>query len=152
GLALAGALAVQALLIALLAWKVFSPPAAGESANDGKIVATLEKLDKSLSSLEARRRADLAEERARARTEFLDEAFGELKGGDSGSISRLQSRFDDSARLKDDVTARDAEIREMRTLIEDTRGKLQSMEVSAKRDESRFKSQIEDLTTENVRL
>src|SRR5262249_28077914 len=83
--------------------------------------------------------------------EFLDEAFRELKGADGGAISRLQARFDDSVRLKDDVTARDAEIREMRTIIEDTRGKLQSLEVSAKRDESRLKSQIDELTTENVR-
>ncbi|HMC10501.1 MAG TPA: hypothetical protein VKH44_04395, partial [Pirellulaceae bacterium] len=119
---------------------------------DSKVAAALEKLDKSLASLESRRRADLAEERAKARTEFLDDAFRELKGTDNGAISRLQSRFDQTARLSEDISARDAEIREMRTMIEDARGKIQALEVTAKREEKRFKSSNDELETENSRL
>jgi proteasome lid subunit RPN8/RPN11 len=151
-LAIAGALAMQLLLVALIAWKTLVPAASFEKSSDSKIVATLEKLDASLGSLEARRKTELADSRMRARAEFLDEAFRELKRADEGAISRLQSRFDQSARLSEDVAARDAEIREMRAAVEDARGKLQSLEVTAKREEKRLASQIEDLGTENGRL
>src|SRR5262245_19744339 len=89
GPAIAAALALQFLLVALLAWKTLAVPANVEKASDAKIVAALEKLDTSLGTQEARRRAELADSRARARTEFLDEAFHELKGTDDGAIARL---------------------------------------------------------------
>src|SRR5262245_13380030 len=100
-LAIAGGLAVQLLLVALIAWKALSPPVT-VAATDDKVAAALEKLDKSLTAMEARRRADLAEERAKARTEFLDQAFRELKGADDGAISRLQIQFDQTGKLNED--------------------------------------------------
>ena len=151
-IAIAGGLALQFLLVALIAWKTLVPLEGGDKFGDSKVAAALEKLDKSLASLESRRRADLAEERAKARTEFLDDAFRELKGTDNGAISRLQSRFDQTARLSEDISARDAEIREMRTMIEDARGKIQALEVTAKREEKRLKSSNDELENENSRL
>jgi small-conductance mechanosensitive channel len=151
-LAIAGGLAVQLLLVALIAWKSLTLPVAVNDGRDDKVAAALEKLDKSLAALESRRQADLAEERAKARTEFLDAAFRELKGADDGAISRLQAQFDQTSKLSDDVAARDAEIREMRALIQDARGKIQSLEVSATREEKRLKSFIDDLEIENRRL
>ncbi|HMC11587.1 MAG TPA: Mov34/MPN/PAD-1 family protein, partial [Pirellulaceae bacterium] len=76
-IAIAGGLALQFLLVALIAWKTLVPLEGGDKFGDSKVAAALEKLDKSLASLESRRRADLAEERAKARTEFLDDAFRE---------------------------------------------------------------------------
>ena len=75
---------MQFLLVALIAWRVLAPEQTGDPANSGKIVAALEKLDNSLGSLEARRKAEFADERAKARLQFLDEAFHELKGAESG--------------------------------------------------------------------
>jgi proteasome lid subunit RPN8/RPN11 len=152
GPAIAGALALQFLLVALIAWKALAVPSGAERASDAKIVAALEKLDASLSTLEARRRAELVESRARARAEFLDEAFRELKGSEGGAISRLQSKFDQTAKLGEDVAARDAEIRELRGFVEDTRGKLQSLEISAKREERRLSTRIDELKTDNEEL
>jgi len=120
-LAALGALTLQCLLVALIAWRVFAPATAG-SGTDGKVAAALEKLNVSLATAEARRGADLAEARAKARAEFLDEAFRELKSADEGAISRLQARFDQSNKLAEDIAARDAQIREMRSIIEETRG------------------------------
>jgi len=74
-LAVIGAVALQCVLLALIAWKVLTPSGGSGRPADEKMVATLEKLDASLSSLEARRRAELAEERAKARAELMDEAF-----------------------------------------------------------------------------
>lgn len=151
-LAIAGGLALQFLLVALIAWRTLTPPADAVAASDGKVVAALEKLNASLGTLDARRKAELAEDRARARSEFLDEAFRELKGTENGAITRLQSRFDQTARLSEDVAARDAEIREMRGLVEDTRGKLQTLEATARREEKWLHSQVEELTAKNSRL
>jgi proteasome lid subunit RPN8/RPN11 len=150
-MALAGALVVQMLLVALIAWRMVSPPPATATGDD-KLVTAIEKLNDSLTGMESRRRAELAEERARAKAELLDAAFQELKGTDAGAISRLAERFDETARLAADIEARDSEIREMRGLIGEARSKLQSLETSAKRDEKRLLSQIAELTEENGRL
>jgi proteasome lid subunit RPN8/RPN11 len=146
-----GALMLQCLLVALIAWRVFSP-AAADSDIDSKVAAALDKLNTSLATAEARHRADVAEARTRARAEFLDEAFRELKSADNGAISRLQTRFDQSGKLAEDVAARDAQIRELRATIDETRGKLQTLEASAKREEQRLTSLAEKLKSENSRL
>jgi proteasome lid subunit RPN8/RPN11 len=151
-LAVAGALALQLGLVSLIAWRLLAPPAGSAAVSDEKIAAAIEKLDKSLALLESRRRADLAEERAIARAEFLDAAFRELKGADDGAISRLQAKFDQTAKLNDDVAARDAEIREMRTLVGETRSKLAALEAASERDAKRLKSLADDLEAENIRL
>lgn len=150
GIALAGALALQFLLVALIAWRTLTP--AGGTGDDSKIVAALEKLDSSLGSLEARRRAELAEERAKARLEFLDDVSRELKGADERTISRLQQRYDQTLKRDEDVAARDAQIREMKGLIKVAGDRIAVIEEDAKREEKRLKSNNEELTTDNERL
>src|SRR5262249_32757308 len=134
-LAVAGALAMQFLLVALIAWKSLAPAAPASSAGDAQLAAALEKLNTARATMEPRQKADLAEARARARTEFLDQAFRELRGADDGAISRLQSRFDQTAKLEEDVTARDAEIREMKARAENAHKKFDEFETTAKRKE-----------------
>jgi proteasome lid subunit RPN8/RPN11 len=151
GIAIASGLALQFVLMAMIAWKVLTP-ATAERPTDTKIVDTLDKLNASLGALETRRKADLAEARAKARSEFLDEAFRELKGADEGAISRLQSRFDQTARLSEDLAARDAEIRELRFFVEDARGKISELEAAGQRDEKRLSGRIDDLKHENAGL
>src|SRR5205085_2864597 len=51
-----------------------------------------------------------------------------------------------------DIAARDAQIRELRGMIEETKGKLQALETSAKREEQRLKSATDKLEAENGRL
>src|SRR5262249_54322270 len=74
-IAAAGALGLQFLLLALIAWKTLVPPGRADPSSEAKVVETLEKLNASFAALEARRQALVAEERARGRAEFLDEAF-----------------------------------------------------------------------------
>jgi hypothetical protein len=64
----------------------------------------------------------------------------------------LQSRFDQTAKLSEDVASRDAMIREMRTTLDDAKSKLQALEASAKREEKRLKLQNDELEIENGRL
>jgi proteasome lid subunit RPN8/RPN11 len=149
--AVLGLLALQCLLIGLVAWRMLAPPVA-DSAPDDKVAAALDKLNTSLGTLETRHRAELVEDRAKARAEFLDDAFRELKGSEPGAITRLQSRFDETAKLTEDVAARDSQIRELSGLVQDTRSRLGSLETSGKREEKRLQGQIEELTTENGRL
>src|SRR5439155_8674632 len=59
-IAVAGGLALQFLLVALIAWKMLTPATSVQSAADAKVSATLEKLTASLDSNEARQKADLA--------------------------------------------------------------------------------------------
>jgi proteasome lid subunit RPN8/RPN11 len=151
-LAIAGGLALQFLLVALIAWRTLTPQADAALASDEKVALALEKLNASLETLDARRRAELLEGRARARSEFLDEAFRELKGTEDGAIGRLQARFDQTARLSEDVAARDAAIREMRGFLEDSRSKLQTLEATAGREDKRLRTKIEELSTQNDRL
>lgn len=142
-------LALQCFLVALIAWRALTP---AESAADSQVAAAIDKLNTALSTVEARRGADVADARARARAEFLDEAFRELKNTDDGAISRLQTRFDQSAKLVEDIAARDAQIRELRGMIDETRNKLHTFEASAKREEQRLKSVADKLEAENGRL
>ena len=83
----------------------------------------------------ARRKAEFAEERAKARLQFLDEAFHELKGAESGSISRLQEKFDLSEQRKADLAARNAQIREMHGFIKKASEKIEELDVAAKFEE-----------------
>jgi proteasome lid subunit RPN8/RPN11 len=142
-------LALQCFLLALIAWRILAP---ADSATDGQVAAALDKLNTALATAEARRSAEVADARARARAEFLDEAFRELKSADDGAISRLQTRFDQSTRLAEDIAARDAQIRELRGMIDETRSRLQTFEASAKREEQRLRSVADKLETENGRL
>jgi proteasome lid subunit RPN8/RPN11 len=151
-LAIGGMLLMQLALIALLAWRVLAPGGGPALVDESKMAQTLENLNSSLAALEARRQADLAQERAKARTEFLDEAFRELKGTEAGAIARLQDRFDQSARLSADVAARDAEIRELKSLVLEARAKLQALEDDARREQRRLATKIDDLKAQNQRL
>jgi proteasome lid subunit RPN8/RPN11 len=142
-------LALQSLLVVLIAWRLLAPETATQ---DSQVATALDRLNAALATAEARRGADLAEARAKARTELLDEAFRELKGADDGAISRLQTRFDQSSKLAEDIAARDAQIRELRGMIDETRNKLQTFETSAKREEQRLKAVADKLEGENARL
>jgi chromosome segregation ATPase len=112
----------------------------------------MEKLNASLGAIETRQKADLAEARAKTRTEFLDQAFRELRGADDGAISRLQARFDDTAKLREDVAARDAEIREVKARVEEVHKKFDELELAARRQEKSLKSQLDEVSAENSRL
>jgi proteasome lid subunit RPN8/RPN11 len=147
-----GMLAVQMLLVALLAWRALAPTAGGEAVEGEKLTAAVEKLDKSLGAIEARRQAELAQARAEARTAFFDTAFRELKGTDEGAFSRLAERFDQTSKLAEDVTARDAALREARVAIDEVNRRLADLEGKAKRSEENFKADLADLETENKRL
>jgi hypothetical protein len=147
-----GMLTAQLLLIAVLAWKTLTPGQTEASVHDLAAAVTADKLIAALSVVEERRRMELAEERLKARSEFLDEAFRELKNTDEHAISRLQSRFDQTARLADDVEARDAQLREMQTQLNDARDKLLALEVSSKHSEERLASLNDSLRAENAKL
>lgn len=151
-MAVIGMLTIQFLLVAILAWKLLAVPVVAPTDGDKNLTAALERLDASLKAIEARRSADLAEERTRAKTEFLDAAFRELKNADDGAISRLKSQYEQSMKLSEDIAARDAQVRELKTLIDDTRNKLAAIESTARQDKAELKAKIAGLTTENNRL
>ncbi len=150
--ALLGGLVIQCLLLAVIAWRLLTPSDNASPTREAEMAAAVEKLSALVANLEARRETDLTAERSRARTEFLDAAFRELKGAPDGSIARLQAQFDQTERLAGDVRARDAEIRELRAGIDDARSKLQSAEILARRDEKRLSEKIAELAAENGRL
>ena len=147
-----GMLGVQMLLVALLAWRALTPAAGAAAVEGEKLTAAVENLDKSLSAVESRRQADLARARAESRTEFFDEAFRELKGTDAGAFSRLAERFDQTGKLTEDVTARDAALREARVAIDQVNRRLTELETKSKLDEDRLEAKIASLSTENNRL
>jgi hypothetical protein len=64
----------------------------------------------------------------------------------------LQERYDETARLTEDVAARDSEIRELRGVVQNTKLKLSDVQATTERDEKRLQSQIAELETENRRL
>jgi len=135
-IAIIGGLALQFLLVALIAWKTLA------SSGDAQIAAALDKLS---TSMKDERKAELAEARSRARAEFLDEAFRELKGTDKGAITKLQERFDKSEERKADVAARDAYIRELNK-------HLDTVKDDAAHEQKRLKDANEQLTLERNRL
>jgi chromosome segregation ATPase len=143
---------MQCVVAALLAFRMLAPEPVREPASDPKLVAAIEKLHTALANIEARRDVELAMERARAKSEFLDAAFRELKGTEEGAVARLEARFDQSERLAADVRSRDAEIREMRTAIDAARSKLQSNAAVAQREEKRLQGRIDELAAENGRV
>ena len=150
--ALMGAMAIQCVLLAVIALRLLTPVDMVSAAKDVQLTTALDKISAALVALDARREGELTADRTRARTEFLDAAFQELKGTEEGSIARLAAKFDQTERLAGDVRARDAEIRELRSSIEDARSKLQSAEVLARRAEKSLSAQIDELAAENGRL
>jgi proteasome lid subunit RPN8/RPN11 len=148
-IAVLGMLALQFLLVAVIAWKVLTPPVGSGSGGEDRAAAVFEKLDK---SLESRRLAELAAERSKAKGELLDQVVRELKSTDDNFVSRLQERYDQTAKLTDDVAARDAQIREQRMLLEDTRTRLSSLETTAKSEQERLKTQNASLISKNEAL
>lgn len=148
GIAVVGMLALQFLLVALIAWKTLTPPV-GAAAGEDRIAAELEKWRESQDALRA---VDLARERNRAQAQVLDQVVSELKGTDGGFVSRLQDRFDQTGKLTDDVAARDAHIRELQSRLTDSESRLKGQEAKSKIDEGRLTTQIDGLKTENVRL
>lgn len=150
--ALMGGMAIQCVLLAVIALQLLAPADVRSAGNDSEVHAALEKVSAALVALDARRDAELAAERSRARTEFLDAAFRELKDAEDGSLARLAAKFDQSERLAGDVRARDAEIRELRSAIDDARSKLQSSELLARRAEKSLSAKIDELAAENGRL
>jgi proteasome lid subunit RPN8/RPN11 len=148
-IAVLGMLALQFLLVAAIAWKTLTPPVSGGSGGEDRAAAAFEKLDK---SLESRRLAELANERAKAKGEVLDQVVHELKAADDGFVTRLQERFDKTGKLTEDIAARDSQIREQRTLLEDTRSRLATLETTTKAEQDRLKTQNAGLISKNERL
>jgi hypothetical protein len=141
-LAIAGALALQLALVALIAFKTLIPPAA-DPKRDDKIAAAIEKLGS--EALAAQQASQFAKERARAQTEILDQVVGALRSGEGGSVSKALAQYDQAQRLTADVEARDAKIRELQALTEANLRATQLLK--AKSD-----GEIEKLSTEIARL
>lgn len=153
-IAILGMLVAQLLLIAVLALKVLLP-GRSPGGDERELAAAADKINAALANLEQRRRFELTEERLKTRGEFLDQAFQELKSSDANSISRLQSRFDQSQRLADDVAARDAQLREIQLQLNEARDKILDLKTSAKREEERLATlnQLnQSLREENAKL
>jgi proteasome lid subunit RPN8/RPN11 len=150
--AVLGMLALQFLLVALIALKTLVPMNAVGSTSDEKIAGTLKKLDDWLDSSESRGQVQLAWERAKAQSELLDQVLHELKGTDEGLVTRLTEKLDQTNKLVDDVAARDAQIREQRSVVEDVRSRLQALETKSKSEKEALASQVAKLTSDNERL
>jgi proteasome lid subunit RPN8/RPN11 len=104
--AILGGLALQFLLVALIAWKTLAPPDSAAS-NQQDLAAAIKDLNE---SFEARQALSIAEERLRTQQATMDQVVGALRGpGDN--FSELQAQIDQAARLEGDVAARDAHIR-----------------------------------------
>ena len=137
-LAIAGGLALQFLLVALIAYKTLVPP---QPAADQEAVAA------ALADLkQAQQELAIAQERLRAQSETMDRAVAALQPGQS--FSELQQKVDQAARLEADVTARDSQVRELQTTIEDVRKRLSASEGL----QDRMKAEIAALKTDNKEL
>lgn len=138
-----GMLALQFCLVALIAWKMIEPAGAPDAEQD-KVVEALEKLQDTLA---ARAASDNAAQRVRAQSEVLDAVVGELRSTEPGFVERLQERYDQTNRLAGDVAARDSQIRELSTTLEQSRQRLKSTESLAKSEQDRLRLEVATLTT-----
>lgn len=128
GLAIAGALMLQLALVALIAFKTLVPPAVDPKQND-KIAEAIQELQTQTHA--AQQSAQLAKERAKAQTEVLDQVVAALGQGESGSVSKAVAQYDQAQRLAGDLDARDSQIRELKTITENNRLRLQALEDKA---------------------
>jgi proteasome lid subunit RPN8/RPN11 len=149
GLAIAGALALQLALVALIAFKTLVPPAV-DPKRDDKIAAAIEKLGS--EALAAQQATQLAKERARAQTEILDQVVGALRAGEGGSVSKALAQYDQAQRLSADVDARDAKIRELQALAEASLRASQSQKAKADGEIERLELRVASLEEKNKRL
>ncbi|HEX5106342.1 MAG TPA: Mov34/MPN/PAD-1 family protein [Pirellulaceae bacterium] len=145
GVAIAGALAMQFLLMALIAWKVLVPDTA---AQEGKLAAAFKDWQK---AYESRQELEIAEERLRTQGATMDRVVNALKGpGDS--FTELQANVDQVARLEADVAARDAQVRDLENTLDDVRTRLTSLESKSENEAQRLKRQIASLESDNKKL
>jgi proteasome lid subunit RPN8/RPN11 len=142
--AIAGMLALQFCLLALIAWKMIEPGSLTTSDED-RIAAALEALDERLAE-----KSDLAlrEERLAMRAELLDEISGTLKGTPSGSVQDIERKYDRSQELMANVEARDSQIHDLKL----DKAVLQDRIGSEKRLRDRTAKELADLQTSYEKL
>lgn len=145
--AILGGLALQFLLVALIAWKTLVPTES-RTEDQEKLVTAIEDLQE---SMETRQAMLVAEERLKTTRETMDQVVSALSGpGDS--FTELQTQVDQAARLEDDVAARDSHIRELSSTLDDVRTRLSSLEDASEAQEERLKREISDLDADKKKL
>jgi hypothetical protein len=138
GLAIAGALAMQFLLVALIAWKTLVPDAAGPGEEE--VAAALADLK------EAQQELAIAEARLQSQRETMDRAVAALAPGES--FTELQRKVDQAARLERDVQARENEYLKLQDTLTEAGDELKS----SKAAQDRLNDKIKALETDKEKL
>jgi proteasome lid subunit RPN8/RPN11 len=145
-----GMLALQFCVLALIAWKMVNPQggAAGSGLN-ALAGVTIPELQEAVA---AREKADAALEKVRLRTEMLDQVAAEIRAAPPGFVERMQEKFDQTEKLREDVEARSAQIR----LLEADKGllanELTSAKLKSQADTERLQGQIASLEVKVEKL
>jgi hypothetical protein len=130
GIAIAGALAMQFLLLALIAYKTLAPEAFAPSEDE--VAAALAEVK------EAKQELAIAEARLQSQRETMDRAVAALAPGES--FSELQQRVDRVARLERDVESRDNEAIELKRSLTEAEGDLTSAKATKERLDDKIKA------------
>jgi hypothetical protein len=138
GIAIAGALAMQFLLLALIAYKTLAPDAFAPSEDE--VAAALADLK------EAQQELAIAKERLQSQRETMDRAVAALAPGES--FTELQRKVDQVARLERDVESRDLAADELKRLVAEANGDL----TAAKRDQEDSDKRIKALEADKKKL
>ncbi len=149
--AVVGMLCLQFCLLALIAWRLIDLrlPFGMSAAVAGNSDSELAELKVALT---AKAEADAALEKLRLRTEMLDEVAREIKGTAPGFVERLQEQYDETAKLKKDVEARDGQIEEQKRTHAAEIAKLYAASRKTERERDSLLVQVDDLNNQLAAL
>ena len=137
--AVLGMLCLQFCLLALVAWRMVDPLAGGAAGS----AAT--ELDELKEAIAAQDKASATLEKAKLRTEVVDQFLSEAKGTPPGFVQRMQEKFDQTQRLAGDVEARDSQVRELQATLAQATTQLKSAETKAENEHKRLAGRLEEL-------
>jgi proteasome lid subunit RPN8/RPN11 len=138
GIAIIGALVLQACLLGLIAWKLIGPsaPAAGESTTS--LAAQLDQMI----------RNERLKERMETQNQVLDKILVNLKDTEPGFAKKLEEQLDKSQDLALDVETYRAQLAAQQQTEELTRARLEGIEKDLVSTKEYLQSRIEKLQAE----
>jgi proteasome lid subunit RPN8/RPN11 len=137
--AVVGMLCLQFCLLALVAWRMVDPRASGGAGSAGTELAELKE------AIAAQDKAAATLEKAKLRTEVVDQFLSEAKGTPPGFVERMQEKFDQTQRLSADVEARDSQVRELQATLAQATNQLKAAEAKADIEQKRLAGRLEEL-------
>ncbi|ADB18795.1 Mov34/MPN/PAD-1 family protein [Pirellula staleyi DSM 6068] len=146
----------QLVLLAILVWKIASPPVAETAPANTAPAVTRKDLIDVTQALTARVDETVKQSRSQsrdeARAEFYDDMMRELRGSEPGFVERLQAKYDQTESLREISESQRVMISELQASNQATVEKLEALRVESEERIASLADTVEQLETKKTEL